>query len=86
MLHGADPKTGIQGKTMPDAIRLDGQLVEVKDVNKLSDSKQLRIQNKLSREGSGKAVQVITGEQTKVSSTVRKRYNVTRKEYLGPQP
>ena len=86
MMDGIDPKTRIKGKTMPDAVRSDGQLVEVKDVKVLSDSKQLRIQNELSRKGSGRAVEVITGKNTKVSGTVQEAYQVKRNSKIGPDP
>jgi RHS repeat-associated protein len=85
MLKGLDPKTGLQGNTMPDAIRADKQLVEVKDVKYLKDSKQLRVQNDISMKNSGTAVQIITGSGTKVSETVAKRYNVKPIDWIGPQ-
>jgi RHS repeat-associated protein len=85
MMPGTDPKTGMPGKTMPDAVRPDGQLVEVKDVEYIADSKQLRVQNYVSTKQSGKPVQVIVGKATRVSGTVIDRYEVHYKSYLGPQ-
>lgn len=56
----------------------------MKDVKKLSDSKQLRAQSVISAQNGQKAT-VITGTNTQVSKTVRERMNVVSKPYLGPQ-
>jgi RHS repeat-associated protein len=79
-----DPKTGKKVTTIPDANLSNGATVEVKDVKKLSDSKQLRAQSAISSQNGQKA-RVITGVDTKVSNTVEKRMKVDRKNYLGPQ-
>jgi RHS repeat-associated protein len=78
-----DSKTGKNVSTIPDAMK-SGGTVEVKDVKKLTDSKQLRAQTTISAESGMKAT-VITGTKTRVSSTVRERMNVQTKHYLGPQ-
>lgn len=44
-----DPKTGKEGTTIPDAIK-DGQTVEIKNVQKQSYTRQLRLQEKISNE------------------------------------
>jgi RHS repeat-associated protein len=85
-MSGYDQKTGQSGKTVPDAVRPDGQLVEIKDVQRLTDSKQLRIQNKISLDNSTKPVQVIIGKNTKVAGTVTKTYDVKRVGGIGPDP
>jgi RHS repeat-associated protein len=43
-IDAVDPKTGETGTTIPDAIRPNGQTVEMKNVKNLSDSPQLRRQ------------------------------------------
>jgi RHS repeat-associated protein len=80
-----DPKTGQTGTTIADGKHGDGQNVEVKDTKRVSDSKQLRLQNADSKASSGKASQVVTGEKTKVSSTVQENHEVIRTPSLGPQ-
>jgi RHS repeat-associated protein len=79
-----DPKTGKPATTIPDAVKSSGATVEVKDVKKLSDSKQLRAQSEASAQNGQKAT-VITGTNTKVSPTVENRMKVQRKDNLGPQ-
>ena len=54
------------------------------NVKKLSDSKQLRAQSAASAQ-SGQKATVITGTNTKVSSTVENRMKVERKDNIGPQ-
>ena len=44
-----DPKTGKEGTTIPDGYK-DGQTVEIKNVKRLTDSKQLRLQKEISAE------------------------------------
>jgi hypothetical protein len=71
-----DPKTGKIGKTIPDAIRRNGQTVEIKDVQHLRDSAQLRRQTVISR-ASGQEAQVILSDRNRsVSRTVRERMQV----------
>ena len=78
-----DPKTGKAKNTIPDAMD-GGQTIEVKDVKTLSDSPQLRAQSVVSGQ-SGQKGKVITGTNTRVSKTVRKRMEVIRRNDLGPK-
>ncbi len=80
-----DPKTGQTGTTIPDGKHADGQNVEVKDTQRVTDSKQLRLQNADSKAASGKPSQVVTGENTQVSKTVQQNHEVVRTPKLGPQ-
>jgi RHS repeat-associated protein len=79
-----DPKTGKNVRTIPDAKLSNGATVEVKDVKKLTDSKQLRAQSVFSAQNKQKAT-VITGQNTKVSQTVQQRMNLKRRPDIGPQ-
>jgi RHS repeat-associated protein len=79
-----DSKTGKDVTTIPDSYNSEGGTVEVKDVKRLPDSKQLRAQSGVSAQ-SGQRATVITGTNTKVSTTVTERMRVQRKDYLGPQ-
>jgi len=54
-----DYKTGFEGTTIPDAVRLNGQTVEFKGVQELTDSPQLRMQSAVSARHGVKA-QVVT--------------------------
>lgn len=50
-IKGTDPKTGQEGKTIPDAFKNDGKsTVEIKDVKNQSLTKQLRLQEKFSND------------------------------------
>jgi hypothetical protein len=80
-----DPKTGQTGTTIPDGKHADGQNVDVKDRQRVTDSKQLRLQNADSKAASGKPSQVVTGEKTQVSKTVQQNHDVIRTPKLGPQ-
>jgi hypothetical protein len=80
-----DPKTGKDGSTIPDGKRPDAQRVEVKDSKRVTDSPQLRRQNVVSKASSGKRSVLVTGKNTKVSSTVEKTHEVIRTDKLGPQ-
>jgi len=80
-----DPKTGKQGTTIPDGKMSDGQNVEVKDTKRVTDSKQLRLQDQASKAASGKPTMVVTGNDTKVSNTVQNNYEVKKIKELGPQ-
>lgn len=71
---------------MTQATRSSGQLVEVKDVKYLRDSKQLRIQNEVSLRKSQKKLEVIAGTRTRTSKTVVERYSVRRTDGIGPEP
>jgi len=84
-ISATDPKTGREGTTIPDRKKADGQLVEVKDTKRVTDSGQLRLQNEASKQSSGKPSEVVTGEKTKVSKTVQREHPVRRITELGPQ-
>jgi len=60
---------------IPDAVKGNGQTVEVKGGQKVSDSPQLRRQSAASQQAGQKA-QVIAKPGTKVSKTVRERMDV----------
>ena len=75
----------MEGKTIPDGKKADGQLVEVKDTKRVTDSKQLRLQNEASKQSSGKPSEVVTGQNTKVSETVQREHPVRRIKKLGPK-
>lgn len=79
-----DPKSGKNVTTIPDSQLPNGATVEVKDVKKLADSKQLRAQSIASAQ-SGQKATVITGQNTQVSQTVQQRMNVKRRPDIGPQ-
>ncbi|MBS1813673.1 MAG: hypothetical protein JSS87_02235 [Acidobacteria bacterium] len=80
-----DPKTGKTGTTIADGNHSDGQLTEVKDTKRVTDSRQLRLQNAASKAASGKPSQVVTGTNTQVSNTVQQNHEVIRTPKLGPQ-
>jgi hypothetical protein len=71
-----DPKTGQAGATIPDAVRESGQTVDVKNVQNLSDSKQLRLQSQVSAQNGQKAQVISTNPNAKISSTVKQRMDV----------
>jgi RHS repeat-associated protein len=70
-----DPKTGKAGGTVPDAVRENGQTVERKSVQKLSFTKQLRLQTEVSKQ-SGQKPEVIVDKNTKVYKPVKDNMNV----------
>ena len=72
----ADPKTGKAGSTVPDSVRPNGQTVEVKDVQRLSDSSQLRRQSVVSAKSGLKAQVIVKNPKATVSSTVTERMDV----------
>ena len=77
-IEATDPKTGKTSTTVPDAVRENGQTVEVKDVKSLSDSPQLRRQSEISAQ-SGQKGQVILGQKNQsVSNTVKTRMDVKK--------
>ncbi len=77
-----DPKTGKEVTTIPDAMK-NGATVDVKDVKKLYDSKQLRAQSTLSAQNGQKAI-IYTGTDTHVSTTLLQRMDIQRRETIGP--
>ncbi len=84
-ISATDPKTGKTGTTIPDGKKPDGQLVEVKDAKRVTDSSQQRLQNEASKQSSGKPSEVVTGEKTQVSKTIQREHPVRRIKDLGPQ-
>jgi RHS repeat-associated protein len=79
-IEATDPKTGKTSTTVPDAVRENGQTVEVKDVKQLSDSPQLRRQSEISAQ-SGQKGQVILGRKNEsVSNTVKTRMDVKKSD------
>ena len=79
-MEAVDPKTGQTGTTVPDAVRSNGQTVDFKNVQNLSDSPQLRRQSVISAR-SGQKGQVIAGPRNRtVSKTVQKRMEVKKEE------
>lgn len=84
-ISATDPKTGKEGTTVPDGKKPDGQLVEVKDTKRVTDSSQQRLQNEASKQVSGKPSEVVTGEKTQVSKTIQREHPVRRIKELGPQ-
>lgn len=78
VIQAVDPKTGKAGGTIPDAIRPDGQTVDVKDVKRLSDSPQLRRQSEISAQSGQKAEIIVTNRNQTVSSTVKNRMAVKK--------
>ena len=75
-MMAVDPKTGQMGGTIPDAMRPPGATVDVKDVQKLSDSPQLRRQSAISAQNGQKAEIISMNPKAKISSTVKERMNV----------
>jgi len=66
------------GKTIPDAIRSNGQTVEFKDAKKVSDSPQLRRQSEISARSGQKAEVIVSNKNQRVSSTVKARMKVKK--------
>lgn len=84
-LSGVDPKTGLPGSTIPDAIDpKTGDLIEIKDKVYTTNSKQLRIQGNVAEKKVVKQ-RVIVGTDAKVSKTVEKLYRPERSPRLGPK-
>ncbi len=83
-MSAVDPKTKEMGATIPDGIRANGQTVELKDRDYLSDTPQLRRQSEISAE-SGQQAQVVLMRDTKVSKTVKERMDVQPLQNLEPQ-
>ena len=69
-----DPKTGKEGTTIPDGYK-DGQTVEIKNVKRLTDSKQLRLQKEISAEN-GRTPRLIINQSAKISKTVRQNFDI----------
>jgi hypothetical protein len=74
--------TGELRGTIPDAITSD-TVYEVKDVQKLSNTKQIQAQINYAQE-KGLNYRIITGTNTHVSGNIPNEY-IIRLDYLGPQ-
>lgn len=79
-----DPKTEKKVTTIPDSYTDQKATVDVKDTKKVNYTKQLRAQEVISKKNGQKPV-IITGPNTKVSTTVDKKFTIVTKPYLGPQ-
>jgi RHS repeat-associated protein len=75
-MGGEDPKTRERGNVIPDAKSKSGKMVEIKAVNYLYDSKQLRIMNQISLAKAGIPIQIVAKRGVRVSSTVSNKYIV----------
>jgi len=64
------------GKTIPDAIRSNGQTVEFKDAKKVSP--QLRRQSEISARSGQKAEVIVSNKNQRVLSTVKARMKVKK--------
>ncbi|AWH46758.1 hypothetical protein C1926_17910 [Stenotrophomonas sp. ZAC14A_NAIMI4_1] len=71
------------GVTIPD-FENSRQVGEIKDTKRLSDSSQLRAQREHAQ-ATGREHVVVTGTNTKVSSTVERQSTVVRRDDLGPK-
>ena len=72
-----------EGNSVPDYVN-DNAVGEIKDTQRVTDSKQLRIQREAAKD-EGKAHEVVTGTETKVSKKVEDQSKVIRRDDLGPQ-
>ena len=72
-----------EGNSIPDGISPD-DFVEVKDTQRVSNTRQLRIQ-RTAAAAEDKGHVVVTGTNTKVSKTVEQQSTVIRRDDLGPQ-
>ena len=67
---------GPEGKTIPDGVDpKTGNLVEVKDTKKLSNTKQIRNQTAVAQE-KGVKLEIDTGKNTKVSKSIERNPNI----------
>jgi len=79
-----EPVYGTEGKSIPD-FQTSTTVGEIKDVNSLSDTKQLRIQRDAAGQ-SGRDHVVVTGTNTSVTPNVQKPpTKIIRRDDLGPQ-
>jgi RHS repeat-associated protein len=72
------------GNTIPD-FKNGRQVGEIKDTQRVTDTKQLRAQREYANE-TGREHTVVTGNRTKVSKTVEQKSVVIRRDDLGPRP
>lgn len=71
------------GSTIPD-FKNSRQVGEIKDAKRVSDSSQLRAQREHAQ-ATGREHVVVTGVNTKVSSTVEQQSTIVRRDDLGPK-
>ena len=71
------------GVTIPD-FKNSRQVGEIKDTKRLSDSSQLRAQREHAQ-ATGREHVVVTGTNTKVSSSVERQSTIVRRDDLGPK-
>ncbi|MFL9583433.1 RHS repeat-associated core domain-containing protein [Stenotrophomonas sp. AB1(2024)] len=72
------------GPTIPDYTN-SRQVGEIKDTKRVSDTSQLRAQREHAQ-ATGREHVIVTGANTKVSSTVERQSTVVRRDDLGPKP
>ncbi|CAM1348691.1 putative toxin [Tenacibaculum ascidiaceicola] len=65
-----DPKTGKEGTTIPDGVKPNGGTVEIKNVQKQSLTRQLRLQQEVSK-GSGVKPELIINKGAKLSKPLQ---------------
>jgi hypothetical protein len=72
-----------QGRSIPD-FQNAKQVGEIKDTQRVSNTAQVRAQREHAQ-ATGREHTVVTGTNTKVSSTVEQQSKVIRRDDLGPQ-
>ncbi len=72
-----------KGRTIPD-FKNEKQVGEIKDTQRVSDTKQIQAQREYARE-TGREHTVVTGTETKVSRNVESKSTVIRRDDLGPK-
>ena len=84
-IEGRHPKRKVEspeGKAVPD-YETDTTIGDVKDVNELSNTKQMRIERHAAKQA-GKVHEVTTGTNTKVSNSMARQSRIVRRPDLGP--
>ena len=76
------PETNEIVTTIPDVIS-NTKVIEIKDVKKLSNTKQIRAERQVAKD-EGKTFEIITGEKTNISKNIPKEEIIRRKD-IGPQ-
>jgi len=72
-----------KGRTIPD-FKNEKQVGEIKDTQRVTDTKQLQAQREHAKE-TGREHTVVTGTETKVSKPVEQQSTVIRRDDLGPK-
>ncbi|KIO75691.1 hypothetical protein TH53_19245 [Pedobacter lusitanus] len=79
-----DPKTGQEGKTIPDAFKNEGEsTVEIKDVKNQSFTKQLRMQEKYSNDN-GYSPELIINKGARLSEPLKKSSFIIKTYQISP--